>query len=49
MKLKNRAHKIHGVNGIPTQADSACGSPLSSAAESASIKGNKKLNGKIKP
>jgi len=36
-ELRNRAHKIHGVNGIPTQADSACGSPLSSAAESASI------------
>jgi hypothetical protein len=48
IELENRAHKIHGVDGIPIQADSACGSPLSSAAESASIKGNKKLNGKTK-
>ena len=47
-ELKNRAHKVHGVDGIPIQADSACGLPLSNTAESASIKGNKKLNGKTK-
>ena len=40
-KLENRAHKVHGVDGIPIQADSACGSPFSNTAESASIKGNK--------
>jgi len=40
-ELENRAHKVHGVDGIPIQADSACGSPLSNTAESASIKGNK--------
>ena len=48
IELENRAHQSHGVDGIPIQADSACGSPLSSAAESAPIKGNKKLNGKAK-
>ena len=47
-KLKNRAHKVHGVDGIPIQADSACGSPFSNTAESAPITGNKKLNGKTK-
>ena len=47
-ELENRAHKVHGVDGIPIQADSACGSPLSNTAESASIKENKKLNGKTK-
>ena len=41
MELENRAHKVHGVDGIPIQADSACGSPFSNTAESASIKGNK--------
>jgi len=40
-KLENRAHKVHGVDGIPIQADSVCGSPFSNTAESASIKGNK--------
>jgi len=45
-KLKNRAHKVHGVDGIPIQADSVCGLPLSNTAESASIKKNKKLNGR---
>ena len=45
-ELKNRAHNVHGVDGIPIQADSACGSPLSNTAESASIKENKKLNGR---
>ena len=40
-ELENRAHKVHGVDGIPIQADSACGSPFSNTAESASIKGNK--------
>jgi len=40
-KLENRAHKVHGVDGIPIQADSACGTPLSNTAESASIRGNK--------
>ena len=45
-ELENRAHKVHGVDGIPIQADSACGSPLSNTAESASITGNKKLNGR---
>ena len=40
-KLENRAHKVHGVDGIPIQADSACGSPFSNTAESASIEGNK--------
>ena len=45
-ELENRAHKVHGVDGIPIQADSACGLPLSNTAESASIKGNKKLNGR---
>jgi len=49
MELENRAHKVHGVDGIPIQADSACGTPLSNTAESASIKGNQKLNGKTKP
>ena len=48
-ELENRAHKVHGVDGIPIQADSACGSPFSNTAESAPITGNKKLNGKIKP
>ena len=48
MELENRAHKVHGVDGIPIQADSACGTPLSNTAESAPIKGNKKLNGKAK-
>ena len=47
-ELENRAHEVHGVDGIPIQADSACGSPLSNIAESASIKGDKKLNGKIR-
>ena len=47
-ELENRAHEVHGVDGIPIQADSACGTPLSNIAESASIKGNKKLNGKTK-
>jgi hypothetical protein len=46
MELENRAHKVHGVDGIPIQADSASGSPLSSVTESASIKRNKKLNGR---
>ena len=41
IELENRAHKVHGVDGIPIQADSACGSPFSNTAESASIKGNK--------
>ena len=45
-ELKNRAHNVHGVDGIPIQADSACGLPLSNTAESASIRGNKKLNGR---
>ena len=40
-KLQNRAHKVHGVDGIPIQADSACGSPFSNTAELASIKGGK--------
>ena len=40
-ELENRAHKVHGVDGIPIQADSACGSPFSNTAESAPIKGNK--------
>jgi len=40
-ELENRAHKVHGVDGIPIQAGSACGSPFSNTAESASIKGNK--------
>jgi len=40
-KLENRAHKVHGVDGIPIQADSACGTPFSNTAESAPIKGNK--------
>ena len=40
-ELQNRAHKVHGVDGIPIQADSVCGSPLSNTAESASIKGEK--------
>ena len=48
-ELENRAHKVHGVDGIPIQAGSACGTPLSNTTESAPIKGNKKLNGKIKP
>ena len=46
MELENRAHKVHGVDGIPIQADSACGTPLSNTAESAPIKRNKKLNGR---
>ena len=37
MELENRAHKVHGVDGIPIQADSVCGTPLSNTAESASI------------
>ena len=45
-ELKNRAHKVYGVDGIPIQADSVCGTPLSNTTESAPIKGNKKLNGK---
>ena len=45
-ELENRAHEVHGVDGIPIQADSACGSPLSNIAESAPITGNKKLNGR---
>ena len=45
-ELENRAHKVHGVDGIPIQADSACGSPFSNTAESAPITGNKKLNGR---
>jgi len=45
-ELENRAHKVHGVDGIPIQADSACGSPLSNTTESAPITGNKKLNGR---
>ena len=48
MELENRAHKVHGVDGIPIQADSACGTPLSNTAESAPITGNKKLNGKTR-
>jgi len=48
IELENRAHKVHGVDGIPIQADSACGSPFSNTAESAPITGNKKLNGKAK-
>ena len=40
-ELENRAHKIHGVDGIPIQADLVCGSPLSNTTESAPIKGNK--------
>jgi hypothetical protein len=40
-ELQNRAHKVHGVDGIPIQADSVCGSPLFNTAESASIKGIK--------
>jgi len=40
-KLENRAHKVHGVDGIPIQADSACGSPFSNTAESAPISGGK--------
>ena len=40
-KLENRAHKVHGVDGIPIQADSACGSPFSNTAESAPIRGGK--------
>ena len=47
-ELENRAHKVYGVDGIPIQADSVCGTPLSNTAESAPIKGNKKLNGKAK-
>jgi hypothetical protein len=47
-ELENRAHEVHGVDGIPIQADSACGSPLSNIAESASIKGDKKLNSKTR-
>ncbi len=47
-ELKIRAHKVHGVDGIPIQADSACGTPFSNTAESAPITGNKKLNGKAK-
>ena len=47
-ELENRAHKVHGVDGIPIQADSACGSPFSNTAESAPITGNKKLNGKTR-
>ena len=40
-KLKNRAPQVHRVDGIPIQADSACGSPFSNTAELASIKGGK--------
>jgi hypothetical protein len=40
-KLENRAHKVHGVDGIPIQADSACGTPFSNTAESAPIRGGK--------
>ena len=41
-ELQNRAHRVHGVDGIPIQADSVCGSPLSNTAESALIKGGNK-------